>query len=90
MPHKAAISNSEDDLQLDTLYYIRLLFISLCAHMEAFRFVEGIWLHRKSRQIRKRPILPHMCATCSELPSYISTILCLKLLIRKLEIFNIL
>ena len=43
---------------------------------QAFRFFEGIWLHRKSRQIRffrKRPILHHTCATCSELPSYIST-----------------
>ena len=40
---------------------------------QAFRFVEGIWLHRKSRQIRiyfrKRPILLYnMCAT-----PYIST-----------------
>ena len=45
---------------------------------QAFRYVEGIWLHRKSRQIkklfRKRRILHHMCATCPELPSYISTI----------------
>ena len=44
---------------------------------EAFRFVEGTWLHRKSHQIRffvrKRPILHHTFATCSELPSYIST-----------------
>ena len=43
---------------------------------QLFRFVEGIWLHRKSRQIRffrKRPILLHTCARCSELPSYIST-----------------
>ena len=42
------------------------------------RFVEGIWLDRKCRQIknflRKRPILLNMCATCSELPSYTSTI----------------
>ena len=40
-------------------------------------FFECIWLHRKSRQIlflfRKRPILHHACATCSKLPSYIST-----------------
>ena len=40
-----------------------------------FRFVEGIWWHRKSRKstkkFRKRPILHHACATCSELPSYI-------------------
>ena len=44
---------------------------------QASRFVEGIWLHRKSRQIqdenRKRPILHHTCAICSELPSYICT-----------------
>ena len=45
---------------------------------QAFRFVKGNWLHRKSRQIRhyfsrKRPILPHLCAACSNLPSYIST-----------------
>ena len=36
---------------------------------QAFRFVGGIWLHRKSRQIRKknrkRLILNHACATCS-------------------------
>ena len=40
----------------------------------AFRFVEGIWCHRKSRQIRvlfrKRPYLHHTCATCSKLPPY--------------------
>ena len=44
---------------------------------QVFRFVEGIWLHRKSREIqfflRKRLILLHTCTTCSELPSYIST-----------------
>ena len=43
-----------------------------------FRFDEGVWLYRKSRQIRKeyrkRPILHHnMCELCSELPTYIST-----------------
>ena len=42
-----------------------------------FRFVEGISVHRKSRKIRvfswKCPILHHTCATCSELPSYMST-----------------
>ena len=42
---------------------------------QAFRFAEGIWLHRKSRQIRekknrKRLILHHTCATCSEVPSH--------------------
>ena len=38
---------------------------------QVFRFVEGIWLHRKSR--RKRPILHHPCAIRSELPSYLGT-----------------
>ena len=46
---------------------------------QAFRFVEGIWLHRKSHEIRKkipkRPILYHTCATCSELPFYVSTMI---------------
>ena len=40
---------------------------------QAFRFVKGIWFHRKSRQIRifwKRPVLHYTCATCVELPSY--------------------
>ena len=36
---------------------------------QVFRFVEGIWLHRKSRQIF------HSCATISELPSYIPSIM---------------
>ena len=44
-----------------------------------FRFVEGIRLHRKRRQIqfsiRKRPIFLHACATCSELPSNASTMM---------------
>ena len=44
---------------------------------QAFRFVEGICLHRKSRQIRfflkERPISIHNCATCFELPSYKGT-----------------
>ena len=44
---------------------------------QAFRFVEGIWLHRKRRQsvifTRKDPIFFHACATCNELPSNIST-----------------
>ena len=35
---------------------------------QAFRVVEGIWLHRKSRQIRffslgKRPCFHHSCVT---------------------------
>ena len=46
---------------------------------QAFRFVEGIWLNRKSRQIRnifrKRAILRHTCTTRSDLPSYISTMI---------------
>ena len=49
---------------------------------QEFRFVKGIWLHRKIRYIRKknqkRPILHHTCATYSELPSYISTMLSTK------------
>ena len=40
--------------------------------IQSFRVVEGIWLHRKSRQIRtffqKIPILHHTCATWPELP----------------------
>ena len=41
---------------------------------QLFRFVDGIRSHRKSRHFfRKRLILLHTCATCSELPSYIST-----------------
>ena len=48
------------------------LFYTVCTqhvmnYQQNFRIVEGIWSHLKSRQIRKRPILPHMCATCSEL-----------------------
>ena len=42
---------------------------------QAFLFVEGIWLHRKSHRIRfffeKRPCLHHTCATCNEQPSNI-------------------
>ena len=45
---------------------------------QEFRFAEGIWLHRKSRQIRfffgKDLSLHHTCATCSEQPSHIKTI----------------
>ena len=41
---------------------------------QVFRFVEGIRLHRKSRIFfSERPILIYTCATCSELPFYIST-----------------
>ena len=43
------------------------------------RFVEGIWLHRKSRQLRfffrKGPILLYKCATFTERPFYINTII---------------
>ena len=42
---------------------------------QAFRFVEGIWLHRQSRHLRffsrYRPIFIHACATCYKLPSNI-------------------
>ena len=54
--------------------------LTMCTYgvNEAFRFVECIWLYRKSRQIqiynRKLPILHHTCATFSELPSYVNTI----------------
>ena len=45
---------------------------------QAFRFDEGIRLHRKSRPIRdlfrKRTILHHTCTIFSELPAYISTV----------------
>ena len=42
---------------------------------QGFRFVEGMWLHRKSSQtvnffLQKRPPLHHTSATCSELSSY--------------------
>ena len=44
---------------------------------QAFRFVEGIWLHRKIRQIGyfypKRPIFLHACATLNEQPSNLKT-----------------
>ena len=46
---------------------------------QTFRFVEGIWCHRKSVVksiffLRKRLTLQHTCVTCPELPSYISTL----------------
>ena len=43
---------------------------------QTFRFIECIWLHRKSRQIRffsENNHLQHTYATGPELPSYIST-----------------
>ena len=44
---------------------------------QIFRFVEGIWLHRKTRQTRRKfqekTILHYTCATYSELPSNIRT-----------------
>ena len=44
---------------------------------QAFRLVEGNWLHRKSRQIRfffgKRAGFHHSCATWNEQPSNIKT-----------------
>ena len=45
---------------------------------QAFRFVEGIWLHQKSRQIQffawKRPNLHNACAARAQLSSNISTL----------------
>ena len=48
---------------------------------QVFRFVEGIRLHRQSRQIRifirkKTYFYPIRALTCSELPSYINTMRC--------------
>ena len=40
---------------------------------QVFRFLKGIWLNLRNRVNQKRPILHHTCATCSKLPSYIST-----------------
>ena len=37
--------------------------------LKAFGHIEGIV--KVEKKILKRPILNHMCATCSELPSYI-------------------
>ena len=62
------------------LYHYMVAHFTLRTYVvnQEFRFVEGIWLHRQSRQVpfifRKLPILHHICATCSELPSYINTI----------------
>ena len=43
---------------------------------QEFRFVKGIWLHQKRRQIRFFPpeitFFHHTRGKCSELPSYIS------------------
>ena len=44
---------------------------------KVFRFVEGMWIHRKSRHIRiifsEKTFLHHTSATCSEPPSDIHT-----------------
>ena len=44
---------------------------------QTFRFVEGIWLHRKSHQIGyfypQGPIFLHACATWNEQPSNLKT-----------------
>ena len=43
---------------------------------QAFQFVNGIWIHRNSRQIRfllKRPVLLYIRATSSELPYHTRT-----------------
>ena len=42
---------------------------------QAFRFVEGIWLHQIRFFLQKIPVLLDTCATCSELPSYTSTMI---------------
>ena len=46
---------------------------------QAFRFVEDNWSYQQSRQTRffflGILIFHHTCASCSELPSYISTII---------------
>ena len=50
---------------------------TMCTHgvNHTFRFVEGIWLHRKRNKIRfffeKWPCLHHTCATWNEQPSNI-------------------
>ena len=57
------------------------------------RFVKGIWLYQKILKInffflsREMPILQHTCATCSQPPSYISTMVNLQPL-RKYIIYN--
>ena len=33
---------------------------------QAFRFVEGFWLHRKGRQISEKTFFTSSCAICSE------------------------
>ena len=58
---------------------------------QAFRFVEGIWLHGKSRQIRfiyssEETFLLHTCAICSELPFYISTMYCTSSVLAKIAL----
>ena len=40
--------------------------------LKAFGHIEGIV--KVEKKILKRPILNHMCATCSELPYYVSTV----------------
>ena len=43
---------------------------------QEFRFAEGIWLHRKSLQIRnfsEKTFLHHTCETFSEQPSHMKT-----------------
>ena len=62
-----------------TTMVLRWLLILLCSHIgvnHELRFVEGIWLHRRSHQIRfffrKLPILHDTSVTCSELPPFTS------------------
>ena len=46
---------------------------------QAFRFFSGIWYMERVIKpdffSRNRPILYYTCATCSELPSYIKTMI---------------
>ena len=54
---------------------------------QTFGFVEGIWLHRQIGEILLYIFL-HVCVTCSELPSNISTIVDRATIIRtKLDFF---
>ena len=57
-------------------YMVAHFTMLTCGVNQIFRFVEGIWLQRKSRKIiffQKRPILLHTYVTCYELPSNIGT-----------------
>ena len=49
--------------------------VRTCEVSQIFRLVEGIWLHRQRGPVffYLEKMLFHMCATCSEVPSTIST-----------------